>query len=134
MKDIEKLVSSREEEVATPDPQAAPSSPASLIASTSAQLATPQTPHSPVASTSAVPPVASDVLSMKQFWKKFQIKQVVDLMSRSWSEITLKTIRHAWSPLLPHLKLQEEERQKQETLLQHNKFHSTSSQHGCSGQ
>ena len=121
MKDIEKLVSSGEEEVATPDPPAAPSppTPSSPVASTSAQLATPQAPHSPVASASAVPPVAPDaILSMKQFWKKFQIKQAVDLMSRSWSEITLKTIRHAWSPLLPHLNLQEEERQKQETLLQ----------------
>lgn len=127
MKDIEDLVSSGEEEVATPDPPAAspspaappPLSPASPVASTSAQPTTPQAPRSPVASTSAVPPVAPQVvLSMKQFWKTFQIKQAVDLMSRSWSEITLKTIRHAWSPLLPHLNLQEEERQKQETLLQ----------------
>ncbi|MPC80124.1 hypothetical protein E2C01_074692 [Portunus trituberculatus] len=87
MKDIEKLGGG--------SGNSRPTSSTLITGISSAQPATPQAPHSPVASTSAVPPVAPDVvLSLKQFWKKFQIKQA------------------------PHLKLQEEKRQKQETLLQ----------------
>ena len=87
----------------------------------------PATPASP-SPTPAGPPTVPElhlpnvppgvVLSVKEFWKKFQIKQAVDLLCRAWREITAKTVKHAWHPLLPHLQLQEQDIQTRETLLQ----------------
>lgn len=61
---------------------------------------------------------ADNVISLKQFWKHFQIKQAVDLLCVSWKEITTSTIEHAWEQLFPHLNLERDERQSHADLLQ----------------
>ncbi|KAG7177536.1 Tigger transposable element-derived protein 1-like 164, partial [Homarus americanus] len=46
------------------------------------------------------------ILTIKQFWKKFNIHNAVDTMADSWHEINVPTITHAWTPLFPHLKVE----------------------------
>ena len=41
----------------------------------------------------------------------------MDLVCHAWHEITDKAIKHAWDPLLPHFKLQQEHSQTHESLL-----------------
>ncbi|KAG7167724.1 Tigger transposable element-derived protein 1-like 117, partial [Homarus americanus] len=45
------------------------------------------------------------ILTVKQFWKKFNIHNAVDTMVDSWHEINVPTITRAWTPLFPHLKV-----------------------------
>ncbi|KAG7163361.1 Tigger transposable element-derived protein 1-like 102, partial [Homarus americanus] len=45
------------------------------------------------------------ILTVKQFWKKFNIRNAVDTMVYAWHEINVPTITHAWTPLFPHLKV-----------------------------
>ena len=52
-------------------------------------------------------------MTVREFWRNFKIKQAVDLLCVAWGKITIPTIRHAWHPLLPHLKLQQQEKDRQ---------------------
>ena len=54
-------------------------------------------------------------MTMMECWQKFKIKHAVDLLCAAWGKITIPTIKHAWHPLLPHLKLQQEESERQMT-------------------
>ncbi|KAG7163861.1 hypothetical protein Hamer_G019132 [Homarus americanus] len=46
------------------------------------------------------------ILTVKQFWNKFNIRNAVDTMVDSWHEINVPKITHAWTPLFPHLKVE----------------------------
>ncbi|KAG7162940.1 Tigger transposable element-derived protein 1-like 107 [Homarus americanus] len=46
------------------------------------------------------------ILTVKEFWKKFNIRNAVDTMVDSWNEINVSTITHPWTPLFPHLKVE----------------------------
>ncbi|KAG7172217.1 Tigger transposable element-derived protein 1-like 24 [Homarus americanus] len=43
--------------------------------------------------------VTQEVL-VKQFWKKFNVKQAVDFLVEAWDQLSIATIRHAWRHVL----------------------------------
>ena len=54
-----------------------------------------------------LPPDAPQVLTPEmtvcEFWRKFTVKQALELIHLSWQEINEDTIHHAWRALVPHL-------------------------------
>ncbi|KAK3892271.1 hypothetical protein Pcinc_003892 [Petrolisthes cinctipes] len=46
---------------------------------------------------------SSAIISVKQFWKNFNVKNAIDYMTEAWKNITNDTIKHAWHHLLPDL-------------------------------
>ncbi|KAK3888476.1 hypothetical protein Pcinc_007470 [Petrolisthes cinctipes] len=75
----------------------------------------------PTASASTSPPGIvsnlSAVMTITAFWKKFNILQAVNFLVNAWNNITLATVRHGWSALLPHLKSAETERRQTADLM-----------------
>ncbi|KAG7175321.1 putative Tigger transposable element-derived protein 1-like 217 [Homarus americanus] len=51
----------------------------------------------PTPSTS--PPRNREVLSVCEFWRKYNIKNAVDRIVEAWSKINVATVLHAWKPL-----------------------------------
>ena len=43
---------------------------------------------------------SKEAISVKQFWKCYNIRNAVDLMVKAWNNISDATIRHAWENLL----------------------------------
>ncbi|KAK4298167.1 hypothetical protein Pmani_029467 [Petrolisthes manimaculis] len=74
---------------APPPPQATPgpATPAPGLASHPAHLLQPN----------------PDVMTVKEFWRCFTIKDAVDNMLKSWKEISVATIQRSWEKLTPHL-------------------------------
>ncbi|KAK4325626.1 hypothetical protein Pmani_003795 [Petrolisthes manimaculis] len=74
---------------APPPPQATPgpATPAPGLASHPAHLLQPN----------------PDVMTVKEFWRCFTIKDAVDNMLESWKEISVATIQRSWEKLTPHL-------------------------------
>ncbi|KAK3876891.1 hypothetical protein Pcinc_018354 [Petrolisthes cinctipes] len=56
-------------------------------------------------------------MTITAFWKKFNIRQAVNFLVNAWNNITLATVRHGWSALLPHLKSAETERRQTADLM-----------------
>ncbi|KAK3855678.1 hypothetical protein Pcinc_037935 [Petrolisthes cinctipes] len=46
---------------------------------------------------------SSAIISVRQFWKNFNVKNAIDYMTEACKSITNDTIKHAWHPLLPDL-------------------------------
>ncbi|KAG7178102.1 Tigger transposable element-derived protein 1-like 212 [Homarus americanus] len=60
----------------------------------------------PSSATEGPSSIPAHILTVKQFWKKFNIRNAVDTMVDSWHEINVPTITHTWTPLFPHLKVE----------------------------
>lgn len=44
-----------------------------------------------------------DVVTVQKFWKAFQVRHAVDHLVAAWENINVRTIRHAWKKMTPHL-------------------------------
>lgn len=42
-------------------------------------------------------------MTVTAFWRAFSVKNAVDFLLRSWGDISVATINHAWKALVPHL-------------------------------
>ncbi|KAK3858664.1 hypothetical protein Pcinc_035170 [Petrolisthes cinctipes] len=60
-------------------------------------------PPKPLQWTASPKTTAKPIISVKQFWRNFDVKTAVDYMTDAWKSITTDTIKHAWHPLLPDL-------------------------------
>ncbi|KAK4298488.1 hypothetical protein Pmani_029172 [Petrolisthes manimaculis] len=53
-----------------------------------------------------LPPVTQVLtpeMTVTEFWRKFTVKQALELIHESWKDINKDTINHAWRMLVPHL-------------------------------
>ncbi|KAG7174561.1 hypothetical protein Hamer_G016466 [Homarus americanus] len=56
---------------------------------------------------STSPPHNHEVLSVCEFWKKYNIKNAVDRIVEAWHKINVATVLHAWKPLFANSEVSE---------------------------
>ncbi|KAG7174569.1 hypothetical protein Hamer_G016474 [Homarus americanus] len=56
---------------------------------------------------STSPPHNHEVLSVCEFWKKYNIKNAVDRIVEPWHKINVATVLHAWKPLFANSEVSE---------------------------
>lgn len=44
---------------------------------------------------------AEEDISLKQFWKQYNMKHVVDNVSDAWSDVSEETLKRSWNKLWP---------------------------------
>ncbi|KAK4326023.1 hypothetical protein Pmani_003446 [Petrolisthes manimaculis] len=74
-------------------------------------------PPKPPQGTASPEPTAKSIISVKQFWRNFNVKNAVDYMTDAWKSITTDTVKHAWHPLLPDLIPPSSKQQRKDKLL-----------------
>ncbi|KAK4312557.1 hypothetical protein Pmani_016023 [Petrolisthes manimaculis] len=74
-------------------------------------------PPRPPQGTPSPEPTAKAIISVKQFWRNFNVKNAVDYMTDAWKSITTDTVKHAWHPLLPDLIPPSSKQQRKDKLL-----------------
>ncbi|KAK3894001.1 hypothetical protein Pcinc_002209 [Petrolisthes cinctipes] len=74
-------------------------------------------PPKPPQGTASPEPTAKAIISVKQFWRNFNVKNAVDYMTDAWKSITTDTVKHAWHPLLQDLIPPSSKQQRKDKLL-----------------